>query len=164
MYAIMCACVCVRVRGQLAENCPLTPTMLSKLPLAEFCRIVRPPRSHRRREQPLLIRDVGEKEGALVWAFRYQRRPQQALKGYVIFHNMFFGNVFHTLIEKAAAEVFSSYKNSAEGYDLAFTLFRVRWDSKSHFSYSSGGSPVCIVTHETRLGSTFYKSLLLLFL
>lgn len=45
--------------------------------------MVRPPHSRRRRDQPLLIRYMGEEESALVWAARYQRRLQQAMGDYV---------------------------------------------------------------------------------
>lgn len=131
MNVPVCVFVCL---GMAISHWPVNPAQPVKLSTAVFCRrteglmtTVRPPHSRRRRDQPPLIRYMGVEESALVWAARYQRRLQQAVEDYIIFHNVCFLNVFHscehttTLIEKRGRqsrmfqEVFFHCKSAFEG-------------------------------------------------
>lgn len=113
MSVPVCVCACLSAAISKLTRDTTEPVQLSTV---VFCRrteglmtMVSPPHSRRRRDQSLLIRDIGEGERALVWAARYQRRLQQAVD-YVIFHNMRFLNVScfyeHTiaLIEKQGGQ------------------------------------------------------------
>lgn len=140
MNVPVCVFVCL---GMAISHWPVNPAQPVKLSTAVFCRrteglmtTVRPPHSRRRRDQPPLIRYMGVEESALVWAARYQRRLQQAVEDYIIFHNVCFLNVFHscehttTLIEKRGRQsrmfqkYFSTVNQHLKGYNVFLIVAR----------------------------------------
>lgn len=80
---------------QLLASWPLTRPSPFQLRAVVFCSrteglmtMARPPRSRCRRDQSLLIRNMGVEESALVWVDGYQRRLQLAEEDNVIFANI----------------------------------------------------------------------------